>query len=157
MHCLYKWLLAAALIPAVTLGMTNILAAGPVENGTALQQDAKKNVVHWVPYEKGMTMAKTLHKKVYLLFFTDNCRFCKMMDSGTLTDRKVIEALNKNFVPIRVNSNRQTRLASSYMVRGLPTAWFLEEDGSKIGCRVGYVPPKTFLNLLDFVASEGYK
>ena len=76
------------------------------------------------------------------------------MEEESFTQPEIAKFLNENFVPIRVDVDKEKKIASSYYVRSLPTSWFLEPDGSKITNIPGYVNPKLFLTILKYIASE---
>lgn len=42
-------------------------------------------------------------KKIYLHFTASWCMPCKWMDENTYKDPQVIESLNENFIPIKIN------------------------------------------------------
>ena len=70
---------------------------------------------------------------------------------------KLKEPDNDNFISIKVNSDAEKGLATRYLVRGLPTMWFLEENGEKIGYHPGYVASDMFLPYLRYIQSDKYK
>ncbi len=91
------------------------------------------------------------------------------MDRETFTNTGVINYINDNFVAIRVDgdskrefeidgfSTTEKKLTSEmFGVRGYPTFWFLEPDGSKIGKQPGYQPAQGFLELLTYVKDKKY-
>lgn len=79
------------------------------------------------------------------------------MEEESFIQTEISSFLSKHFVPIRVDVDREKKVASSYYVRSLPTSWFLEPDGSKITNIPGYVNPNLFLTILKYIASESYK
>ncbi|OQY59663.1 MAG: hypothetical protein B6245_05615 [Desulfobacteraceae bacterium 4572_88] len=113
--------------------------------------------IKWYSYDDGMARAKETHKKVFLNFYADWCGFCKKMDNGTFKDSAVVDYLQKNFISIKVNSDKQKEIAASYYVRGLPTSWFLADDGEKISSLPRYSPPEELINILKFINTESYQ
>ncbi|KPJ79072.1 MAG: hypothetical protein AMJ54_00875 [Deltaproteobacteria bacterium SG8_13] len=61
--------------------------------------------------------------------------------------------LRENFFLIKVNTDRDRRVADAFQVRGLPSNLFLSADGSEIARRVGYIPPRTFVQVLEAIVS----
>ncbi len=116
-----------------------------------------KAAVKWYSYTDGMAVGKEKKKKVFLSFYADWCGYCKQMDKTTFADKSVVSYMNENFVPIRVNADREINLTSTYNVRGLPATWFLSENGEEIGSQPGYIPPDTMLPLLKYIHSDNYK
>ncbi|MDI7261554.1 MAG: DUF255 domain-containing protein [Thermodesulfobacteriota bacterium] len=79
------------------------------------------------------------------------------MEEESFIQPEIAKFLNENFIPIRVDVDKEKKTASTYYVRSLPTSWFLEPDGSKITNIPGYVNPKLFLVILKYIASGSYK
>ncbi len=79
------------------------------------------------------------------------------MEVESFSQPAIINFLSKDFVPIRVDIDKERKLASTYFVRSLPTSWFLEPNGTKITNIPGYVNPETFVVILKYIASESYK
>jgi len=79
------------------------------------------------------------------------------MEAESFIQPEISKFLTTNFIPIRVDVDKEKKIASSYYVRSLPTSWFLELDGSKITNIPGYVNPKLFLTILKYIASESYR
>ena len=113
--------------------------------------------IKWYTYAEGVPLGKGQGKKIVLLFYADWCAFCEKMDKETFRDDPVVVYMNENFIAVRVNSDREPKLAAEYLVRGLPTTWFLTADGQKISSLPGYISPKQFLKFLRFTHSDSYK
>lgn len=116
----------------------------------------KGTPVKWYSYDEGMARAKDSGKKVFLNFYADWCGFCKKMDNSTFKDSTVVGYLQENFIAIKVNSDKQRDIAAKYYVRGLPTSWFLSEDGEKISSLPRFSPPEELINILRFINTESY-
>ena len=113
--------------------------------------------IKWYSYDEGMALGKRQGKKIFLYFWAEWCAFCEKMERETLNKSLVSSYLNKNFISIKVNSDKKKETASLYYVRGFPTSWFLTGDGQKISNLPGYVPPDMFLRILNFIHSDSYK
>lgn len=131
---------------------------------------AKSEGIEWLTYEEGLRAAEETGKHIVIDFTTAWCGYCKKMDRETFTNSKVIDLINNDFIPVRIDgdSRREINLEgfmtterkltkSEYGVRGYPTFWFLESDGQKIGAQPGYQPPAQFLSLLNFVKDRKYE
>jgi thioredoxin-related protein len=75
------------------------------------------------------------------------------MERKTFKDPAVIASLNRNFIPIRVDSDRDSKTASLYRVKGLPDTWFISESGEVIGHRPGYIPTDQLMGILNVVVT----
>jgi len=112
-------------------------------------QDA--NHINWHNYKQGMSLAKKENKRVYLHFYTDWCNFCKEMDQTTFRNPSIIKMLNKDFVAIRVNTNKETTVAGKYNIRPVPDNWFLSADGKKLRNFLGYYEADQFVTVIRYV------
>ena len=117
----------------------------------ALGSLAAADKIDWHSYESGMARSKFEKKKVFLHFYADWCKYCADMENKTFKDPAVIAALNRNFIPIRVDSDRDKQTASLYRVKGLPDTWFISESGDVIGHRPGYISTDQLMGLLNVV------
>ena len=124
---------------------------------TAAHSVAQSGSVKWYGYDEGLFLGQKNGKKIFMFFWAEWCKFCELMEKETFTKPKIIRYLNDNFISIKVNSDAEKGLATRYLVRGLPTMWFLGEDGEKIGYHPGYVTSDMFLPYLRYIESDKYK
>jgi len=120
-------------------------------NGFAFSDSIK-----WYSYEKGLALGEKEEKKIFLHFYANWCGYCLKMARVTFTDPLVISYLNENFIPIRVDVEREKQTASIYQVQGLPTTWFIAENGENISKLPGYLPPDMLINILKYIHTESY-
>ena len=118
---------------------------------------AQADKINWHSYEEGLQLAQTGNKKVFLHFWASWCGFCTKMANTTFKDTAVTDYLNENFIPVKVNTDKEQSLAVKYKVRGLPATWFLTDKAESISNVAGYVPPKNLLPILKYVATDSYK
>jgi thioredoxin-related protein len=111
----------------------------------------KADRINWHNYKQGMSLAKKENKRVYLHFYTDWCNFCKEMDQTTFRNPSIINLLNKDFVAIRVNTNKETTVAGKYNIRPVPDNWFLSADGKKLRNFLGYYEADQFVTVIRYV------
>ena len=93
-------------------------------------------------------------KKAFIYFHAEWCTYCAEMDRKTFTDPEVAGLLNRSFIPIRVDADRDRAAASLFRVKGLPDIWFMTEAGEVIGHRAGFIPPDQMLKILNTVLTE---
>lgn len=113
--------------------------------------------IRWYPYEEGLNRGKREGKKIFLNFYADWCHYCQVMENKTFRDSAVAAYLNDYYISVQVNSDRQQKIAKEYKVQGLPTTFFIAEDGVNIGSQPGYIPPDIMLPLLKFIHTDSYK
>ncbi len=110
--------------------------------------------IEWHSYDDGIARSKFEKKKVFIHFTADWCYYCGVMEKETFQDPAVISALNENFISIRVDYDKETNTSSLYGVKGLPDTIFIAENGSIIGRRPGYIPPKIMTYILETILQE---
>jgi thioredoxin-related protein len=107
--------------------------------------------IKWHSYEEGLVVSKAEKKKVFLHFYANWCVFCGKMAKETFQNPSVISYLNSNFIPVRVDTDKEPDTAMKYGVTGLPSNWFLTEMGEAIGAVPGFIPPDALLSMLKEV------
>ncbi|MDA3945508.1 MAG: thioredoxin family protein [Helicobacteraceae bacterium] len=82
-------------------------------------------------YETGLAQAKKENKKVILMFTLSACQVCEKMKDDVYTQKKVLDYVEKYFVPIEINLDLDDK--EGYEVFGTPTFYFLDSNGKQIG------------------------
>ena len=113
--------------------------------------------IHWMKYDEGLVRAKSEHKKIFLNFHAEWCGFCTKMNKETFTNPALIAYMNQNFIPIKVDSDRESALAQRYRVQGLPTSWFLTDKGEQIASQPGFVAADNLLHMMQYISTDSYK
>lgn len=132
------------LIPVI-IAILALMAAVNAQSIPALSTADDPDTIVWLDYARGIETAKAENKPMLLYFYRDSCPYCQKLKQGALVDTALAGYLNKNFIPIRVNteSRRQVALDSlkitesqlaneKWLVRGVPAMWLLEPDGCRI-------------------------
>jgi len=113
--------------------------------------------IKWYAYDEGMALGKNEKKRVFLHFYADWCSYCVKMAKETFQDPSVVSSINENFIAIKVNVDKERKIASSYGVIGLPTTWFLDGNGDRMGNLPGYIPPDRLLSMLKRILAAPEK
>jgi thioredoxin-related protein len=113
--------------------------------------------IQWLSYAEGRQRGEVENKKVFLVFNADWCPYCLKMEKETFQNPTVIAYVNRNFIPISVNSDKEPDIAKKYKVRGLPSTWFISEMGEPIANRPGYIAPDEMLKILKFFGTDSYR
>ncbi|WP_319521185.1 thioredoxin family protein [uncultured Desulfosarcina sp.] len=146
----YGWkqasVFVALLLPLLIVGVDTAVSARAEDGG-----------IQWLSYAEGRQRGEAENKKVFLVFNADWCRYCLKMEKETFQDPSVIAYVNRNFVPINVNSDKEQAVADKFNVRGLPSTWFISENGDRIGSRPGFIPADEMLQILKFIGSDSYR
>lgn len=118
---------------------------------------ASSKGIKWYTYKQGIELSKIEGGKIFLYFYADWCTYCKKMEKETFNDDSVVSYLNDNFIPIKVNSDRDIKTALDFGVKGLPSSWFIEENGERISNLPGFIAADILLNILKYINTDSYK
>ena len=89
--------------------------------------------------------AKASDRIVMIDFYAVWCGPCKRLDKVTWKDPGVVEWLGANTVALKIDAEKQTKLASQFKVEAYPTIVFAKPDGTSMGSITGYVAPAAFM------------
>ncbi len=118
---------------------------------------AMGQAINWKTYAAGIQEARTENKKIFLHFMTDWCGYCKKMNRTTFKDNKVIDFLNRHFVSIRVDGDKEKTVTGRHKVTGFPDNRFLGPD-MKLAYRLpGFADPLAFKFFMEYVHTDAYK
>ncbi len=144
-------------------------AAGKDNNKPENPKNEPDKKIDWQAYDVGLKKALDEDKHVFIDFTAKWCGYCRKMEREVFTDPRIIDLLNNDFIPVRVDGESRKELdidgykvternlaVREFGVRGYPTFWFLKSDGSKIGPIGGYRPTEFMLEALNFVKEKRY-
>jgi thioredoxin-related protein len=145
------------------------LAAGDADQNPSKKTDSD-TTIKWMSYDEGLALSRAEGKPLFVNFTTSWCGWCKKMNKTTFIEPEVVEMLNTDFIPVKVDGESGHELdiegykiteknlsRKEYRVSGYPTYWFLEADGKKLGSLSGYQPTTNLMSALEFVKTEKYK
>ncbi len=104
--------------------------------------------IKWYGYDEGVELGLGAKKKILIYFHANWCYYCIVMEKETFQNPSVVAYLKANFISVKVDYDKEKEIVYAYGVLGLPTNWFINETGEKIGPIPGYIPPEEFLIML---------
>lgn len=150
------------------------LSAGSIEDkkteqNQLPQKETKPKEIEWLAYDAGLAKAEAEEKHVFIDFTTKWCGWCRKMDKDVFSRPEVIDMVNTNFVPVKVNGDSKKELningykiternltLREFGVRGFPSYWFLKPDGTKLGVISGYKKANYMMEAFEFVKDYKY-
>ncbi len=114
------------------------------------------NVIKWYSHDEGLVLARIENKKPFVHFWAEWCGYCTKMEKETFSDAAVIAYLNANFIPIKVNIDRERQTAAQYNIRPIPDNWFLASNGERISNQPGYIEPDMMIKILEYIHTDSY-
>jgi thioredoxin-related protein len=122
---------------------------------------ARSDDVQWrKDYNEARKEASEKDKPLFLDFGTADCSWCKRLDTDVFQNKDVIAQVNEQFIPIRIDGNRDPRLVEALRIQSYPTLVFASPDGKILVVQEGYVDAGRFQELLrraaaTYAAPEG--
>lgn len=152
-------------VALVAVGLTVFL--------TSSRESTAKNPVaadvKWHSFDEGVALARQENKKILVDVYTDWCVWCKKMDKEVYTNGAVGQSMTTNFIAVKLNAESQkgvtfdgtpmneASLAGTMGVTGYPTVVFLDPAAKPITKISGYMEPKEFASVLQFIGGDHYK
>jgi uncharacterized protein len=100
---------------------------------------------------EAFTAAREEDKPILLGISAVWCHWCHVMDETTYSDQGVIDLINRDYIPVRVDNDLRPDVNNRYNMGGWPTTAFLTPQGD-ILTGATYLPPDQMLGALEKVA-----
>lgn len=119
----------------------------------------KDNPVHWQSWgENAFALARNENKPVFLSIGYSTCHWCHVMAHESFEDEQVAQAINRSFIPIKVDREERPDVDAVYMAActamtgsgGWPLTVLLTPDQKPFWAGT-YLPKQRLLSLLDQV------
>jgi len=136
---------------------------------SATPDSAATPEIKWFSYDEGLAKAKKEGKHLFIDFTAKWCGYCKKMDKTTFIEPDVVNMLNNDFISVRVDGDSEKELdiegykvteknlsRLDYKVRGYPTFWFVDPQGTRLGAVSGYQQAPNLISTLQFVKDKKY-
>ena len=109
--------------------------------------------IRWHPWsQEAFDEARTSHKPILLSISAVWCHWCHVMDETTYSQPGVIDLINRDYVPIRVDNDVRPDINQRYNMGGWPTTAFLTASGD-ILTGATYLPPDQMASALARIAT----
>lgn len=90
---------------------------------------------------------------VLVHFWSPSCGPCMNMERNVFSQPQVAEALEANYVPVKINADHFPHTCKQYGVTALPTDLILTADGQPVRRFQGEAPPNVYVGRLNEVAA----
>lgn len=99
-------------------------------------------------YAEALAKAKKESKPIMVVITTEQCRWCRKLESTTFSDDAIINRINADFIPVHVTRDKSLypKHLSAKMV---PMSYFLDSNGKVINSMPGYWPSEDYHSILD--------
>lgn len=122
----------------------------------AVADKSASEQINWASYAAAQSRNDD-SRKYFVYFYTEQCGYCDMLEKKTFSDRAVIDYINSNYTPIRINAGKEFELASKFGIQGVPDLRFLTSKGDGIARWPGFIETERLLPLLQYIHSDSYE
>lgn len=124
--------------------------------------------LQWNSFEQALLDAPKLDKMIMVAFHGTTCPFSKKMKDEVYSKPDIQHLINTYFIPVEIMLDenktmlyngyeiKAQHLANIFKVEGTPTLAFLNEEGDLIAIQPGYLTPKLFAKLMEYVGKGFY-
>ncbi|MBD3793337.1 MAG: thioredoxin family protein [Sulfuricurvum sp.] len=99
-------------------------------------------------FASAQAKAKKESKPMLVIITTEQCRWCRKLESTTLSDDEVIAKINSRFVPVHVTRDKSV-YPKNLTAKMVPMSYFLDANGKEIHSIPGYWPVEDYQSILD--------
>jgi thiol:disulfide interchange protein len=139
----------------MVLGLSGTIGILPTTPAVANENDLKKHgPIAWQgSLQAAMKIAAREKKPIFIDFWAEWCGPCKAMLATTYKDKAVV-ARSKQFVPVLINADEQSKLLEKFGISGIPTVVFLDAKGKVLLQTTGYESGPEFLKTMSQAAKK---
>src|SRR5262245_31532657 len=135
-----------ALMPRTQFFALAILAFGAL---ASFDSAAAAQEIRWrQDYTAARRESVETGKPLFVDFSTESCFWCKKLDAVTWRDPKIVKLLNEQFIPVKLDGEKETRLVQSLQVDGYPTLIVATAEGKVVGRHAGFLDAAQMTSLL---------
>ncbi len=137
--------------------------------GKKTNPDTKQFGIHWLTHEQGFKKRLNEPKPIFIDVYTDWCKYCKIMESTTYKDRKIVQYMNRYFHAVKMNPEQEgnieydgkaytlNQFVTAAGVQGFPASIIFDKEGKFIFTLPGYHEADRMLKMLSYFKEELYK
>ncbi len=81
-------------------------------------QAEMKKQIDWIPLQKAKEYAKKYNKEILIFFYKKDCEYCDKMKKEALSDMQVINLINNNFLPVKIDSRTKDTIIYNEVAYG---------------------------------------
>lgn len=135
--------------------------------------------IKWMTWKEVQEAQKKEKRKVFVDVYTDWCGWCKRMDESTFSNPEIVKYVNANFYAVKFDAETKEEIVFmgkkyNYVAQGMrgynelaaeilngqmsyPTTVYFDEQFNLIFPVPGYLDPKTFEGVVNYIGSNSYK
>ena len=115
------------------------------EGAPAVSATSGADKVHWQKSLKSaQKMALQQNKPLMIVFGANWCSFCRKLNRETLADKRVAGLIEREFIPVYLDFDKEAKIAKVLEVERLPCTVFLTPQADLLLRTEGYANAKDF-------------
>jgi thiol-disulfide isomerase/thioredoxin/YHS domain-containing protein len=104
-----------------------------------------------------MELAQRTGKPVLIHFYGDHCPPCRMLEKKAFKDPQLIAAIGEHVLAVRINAERDTKMAARFRVNRWPTDVYLHPNGEEIYRNISAQDPSAYERTVIKVAEKNQR
>ncbi len=120
-----------------------------------IQNPARAQQIDWrQDYAQARKEAEQTNRPLLIEFVSANCPGCDQLDAVPFRDTAVVTTLNQQFVPLRIQAERNPALTRALNIQNYPTLVVATSAGRILSIREGYMETPRFQEFLQTALPE---
>lgn len=99
-------------------------------------------------YEQAQAKAKKESKPMLVIITSEQCRWCRKLESTTLSDDEIVSKINSRFAAVHVTRDKSV-YPRNLTAKMVPMSYFLDSTGKILYSMPGYWPVEDYQSILD--------
>ncbi len=116
--------------------------------------DAQQSIRWRYDYDEARKEAKQTGKPIFIEFTTNNCFWCKKLESTTFRDPTNAQVLRQSFIPVKIHAEKYRELVKNLGINRYPTLVLARPDGKILDMHVGYMKTAMFRDKMQNVLAK---
>jgi YHS domain-containing protein len=126
-----------------------------VAAGTLPTVGLAQNQISWAAnLEQAQQIAAQERKLVLMHFYSDACEPCLKLEKNVFSRPEVVEAIHRNYVPVKIHGTSNAKIAQQYRVDRWPTDVIISPAGQEIVRTPSPQVAEQYTNLMHQVALQ---
>jgi thioredoxin-like negative regulator of GroEL len=101
--------------------------------------------ISWLELREAQRVSKETGKPILIVSGAKWCKHCRKLNETTLAKPGVAKFVNKNFIAVHLDTDRDKKITRGLKVRKFPTTQVFDSDGKLLTQFTGYRDPKPFV------------
>ncbi len=133
-----------------------LLAAASLMTAISALPAAAEQVAWQTNLEEAMAEARESNRPVLLHFWTPDCVPCRRLEKSVLNQPRVVETLERQFIPVKVNAQDHPEIARRYHVSSVPVDVVVTANNEELARMYTPQDPDRYVAQLSAIAiTEG--